>query len=76
MVEKSEPAFDTPYVDITDWGIKELFAHRHITYEVIHAGYGAEIPQVVLFKHAVDQGVQSVKEFHERYGASDSVSGG
>ena len=76
VVEKSEPAFDAPYVDITDWGMKELFVFHDITFEVINAGYGSEIPQVAMFNHAVDQGVSSVQEFDERYGLSQGVSDG
>lgn len=76
VVEKSEPAFDAPYVDITEWGIKELFVFHDITFEVINAGYGQEIPYVVAFKHAVDQGVGTVQEFDERYGVSQGVSDG
>jgi hypothetical protein len=74
VVEKSEPGFEIPYVDITAWGIKDLFAFYDITLEVIKAGYGSEIPQVAIFKHAVDQGVETVQEFDERYGVSQGVS--
>ena len=76
VVEKSEPAFDAPYVDITDWGIKELFVFMHITHEVIGAGYGSEIPQVAMFNYAIEQGIESIKEFDERYGVSQGVSDG
>lgn len=76
VIEKSDPVFDTPYVDITDWGINELFEYRNITYELINAGYGSEIPQLSMFRHAADQGVQSVSEFNERYGISEGVSDG
>lgn len=74
VVEKSDPAFDAPYVDITGWGVKELFVFHDITYEVINAGYVSEIPQVAMFNHAVDQGVSSIQEFDERYGVSQGVS--
>jgi len=76
MIEKSQPALESPYVDITDWGVKELYVFRNITYEVIHAGYGSEIPQVAMFNHAVDQGVQSVNEFDARYGVSGTAAEG
>src|SRR5680860_1333186 len=76
VVEKAQPAFDTPYVDITKWGLKEMFVFRQITGEVIDAGYGPEPPYVAAFKHAFNQGVVSVKEFDERYGISQSVADG
>jgi len=76
VVEKSDPAFDKPYVDISHWGIKELFRYRNITYEVIRAGHGSEIPQIALFRHAADQGVSSAKEFDERYDISTRVTEG
>ncbi len=67
VVEKSDPAFDAPYVDMTDWGVKQLFEFRNITHELINAGYGAEISQVAM---------QEVNRIDQEYGVSEKVKEG
>jgi len=67
VVEKSVPAFDTPYVDMTDWGVKQLFEFRNIAYELINAGYGSEIPQVAM---------KAAKRIDKEYGVSEKMKEG
>ena len=72
LVEKSESGFEKTFVDISAWTIRDLFINRQITMEVIKAGHADGIPQVAAFNHAMDKGVDSLEDFDERYGVSES----
>lgn len=74
LISKSDKGFNNLYVDASSWSLKDLFANPALVRDITQAGYSDELPQVKAFHHAVSEGINSVREFSDRYGVVDAAN--